>query len=247
MENIEQPIKESTGAQVDFENGSILGKFKDATSLLNAYNNLQAEFTRKSQKLAEISKRADEPSENNDALATDNTTSVNNSLTKIEEENNINLTQSNVVGKSDNGYCEKEENVQNGDFEALLSKKLLKFAENQPSVIDNLDAIKQEIIANKKLVDMDNGIEIAYRLVKEKLKSEPAELINNPDFLNKYILSNEDIANTIIDRYIKSLAAKNVAPKIMTGEGKSMAVTPSASGPRTLSDANKIFAKMLEK
>lgn len=36
--------------------GSHLGKFKDADSLLSAYNNLQAEFTKKCQKLSEIEK-----------------------------------------------------------------------------------------------------------------------------------------------------------------------------------------------
>ena len=39
----------------DSSNGS-LGKFKDAESLLEAYNNLQAEFTKKCQKLSEVSK-----------------------------------------------------------------------------------------------------------------------------------------------------------------------------------------------
>ncbi len=43
MENLEQPI----------DNGSKeFGKFKDAESLLKAYNNLEAEFTKKSQKLS---------------------------------------------------------------------------------------------------------------------------------------------------------------------------------------------------
>ena len=37
--------------------GSQLGKFKDAESLLSAYNNLQAEFTRKCQKLSELEKQ----------------------------------------------------------------------------------------------------------------------------------------------------------------------------------------------
>ena len=37
--------------------GSQYGKFKDAESLLNAYNNLQAEFTRKCQKLSELEKQ----------------------------------------------------------------------------------------------------------------------------------------------------------------------------------------------
>ena len=37
-------------------NGSQYGKFKDVDSLLTAYNNLQAEFTRKCQKLSELEK-----------------------------------------------------------------------------------------------------------------------------------------------------------------------------------------------
>ncbi|MBR1984914.1 MAG: hypothetical protein IKA31_04150, partial [Clostridia bacterium] len=46
--NVESVVEEQT-------NGS-LGKFKDAESLLTAYNNLQAEFTRKCQKLKEFEK-----------------------------------------------------------------------------------------------------------------------------------------------------------------------------------------------
>ena len=37
-----------------------LGKFKDAESMLKAYNNLQAEFTKKCQKLSEVSKKLEE-------------------------------------------------------------------------------------------------------------------------------------------------------------------------------------------
>lgn len=47
MENLEQPI-ENNGSNSSF------GKFKDAESLLKAYNNLEAEFTKKSQKLASL-------------------------------------------------------------------------------------------------------------------------------------------------------------------------------------------------
>lgn len=53
--NIEQPGFE-TETQAENHNGSSLGKFKDVQTLLNAYNSLQAEFTRKSQKLAELQK-----------------------------------------------------------------------------------------------------------------------------------------------------------------------------------------------
>lgn len=42
------------------QNGSNYGKFKDAQSLLVAYNALQGEFTRKSQKLAEFQRKSEE-------------------------------------------------------------------------------------------------------------------------------------------------------------------------------------------
>ena len=58
MEN-EQLEQLQTEPENQSENseGSTFGKFKDAQSLLDAYNSLQAEFTRKSQKLAEFQKK----------------------------------------------------------------------------------------------------------------------------------------------------------------------------------------------
>ena len=56
--NVNEQIIEENSAIVnsDIQEGSNFGKFKDATSLLNAYNNLEKEFTKKSQKLSELMK-----------------------------------------------------------------------------------------------------------------------------------------------------------------------------------------------
>lgn len=62
----EQPTSNSATAEQSaqeeraetFEKGS-LGKFKDTESLLSAYNNLQAEFTRKCQTLSQLQKETD--------------------------------------------------------------------------------------------------------------------------------------------------------------------------------------------
>lgn len=59
---VNEPIieeKEVSDA-TQLELGSTYGKFKDATSLLEAYNNLEKEFTKKSQKLSELLKSQDE-------------------------------------------------------------------------------------------------------------------------------------------------------------------------------------------
>ena len=50
MEELEQPVEE--GSKQEF------GKFKDAESLLKAYTSLQAEFTKKSQRLASLETEA---------------------------------------------------------------------------------------------------------------------------------------------------------------------------------------------
>ena len=67
---IEQPeleLDNSNSTQIndvidnqEIQEGSIYGKFKNANNLLEAYNSLQAEFTRKSQKLAEFQKEYEE-------------------------------------------------------------------------------------------------------------------------------------------------------------------------------------------
>lgn len=61
----EQPTQDAPKTQNDVNNvqseGSSLGKFKDEESLLNAYNNLQAEFTRKCQKLSQLEKEMSAP------------------------------------------------------------------------------------------------------------------------------------------------------------------------------------------
>lgn len=58
-EIVESIENEGTTCTNDSVSGS-LGKFKDAESLLDAYNNLQAEFTRKCQKLSEVTKELDD-------------------------------------------------------------------------------------------------------------------------------------------------------------------------------------------
>lgn len=60
---IEQPSLETEKSCMqnnsEIQEGSMFGKFKDAKNLLEAYNNLEAEFTRKCQKLAEFEKKSD--------------------------------------------------------------------------------------------------------------------------------------------------------------------------------------------
>lgn len=224
MEKIEQPTEELNGAQFETDVGSMLGKFKDATSLLNAYTNLQAEFTRKSQKLKELEKMVDADSLSPKESALQN--------------------QSNL--EDDNSASENKDCLKTITKESDIGNALLKFVTENPDATDYVEDIKSELENATNLLSFSGGVDIAFRLAKEKRKSLPADLVNDAQFIQEYILSNANITNAVIDEYVKSLAQKT-APKIMSGQSKAMVFSPNENQPKTLADANKIFSKMLEK
>lgn len=63
VEKVENNLNIENVATSGVAEGSI-GKFKSTESLLNAYNNLQAEFTRKCQRLSELEAQAQSTTEN---------------------------------------------------------------------------------------------------------------------------------------------------------------------------------------
>ncbi|MCD8372634.1 MAG: hypothetical protein LUD27_04970 [Clostridia bacterium] len=54
MDNLTEEMREADLADAEKPAKEDLGKFKDVQALLNAYNNLEAEFTRRSQRLKEL-------------------------------------------------------------------------------------------------------------------------------------------------------------------------------------------------
>lgn len=133
--------------EINSENSesSMYGKFKDAQSLLEAYNSLQAEFTRKSQKLAEIQKNFEQNAvfSNNDSL--ENILNEPTDLEKYKKE---------VMEILDNN-----EFISNLPNKNQVAFKIIKEAErktaetlNNPKYIDkyleNNEELKNKIISN---------------------------------------------------------------------------------------------------
>ena len=170
---------------------SMLGKFKDAQSLLEAYNSLQAEFTRKSQKLAE--------------------------LQKLQEQN---TTLSN-----------------NDSLETILTGS------------DDIDKYKKEITEildnDSDLSNLPNKNHVAFKIIKEA-ERKSADTLNNPEFIDKYIESNENIKSKIISNYLSNLNEMPAAPKVISGNSSNIYFSPSIQVPKTLKDAGDILSKMLK-
>ena len=58
--NLLSQNKAEDRAELDIKNGSKYGKFKDADALLEAYNNLQSDYTKKCQNLSELQKKLED-------------------------------------------------------------------------------------------------------------------------------------------------------------------------------------------
>jgi hypothetical protein len=191
---IEQPSleTESLGAQTSTENqeGSMFGKFKDAKTLLEAYNNLQSEFTRKSQKLAEFQKE-----------------------------------------NTKNAVFEQNDNLD--DFLKNTGK------ENYKKEITEI--LNQDLEIN----NLPNKYQVAIKIIEEA-ERKSAQNLTNQEYLDKYVLTNDNIKEKIISNYLSNLNNISSAPKVMTGNSTNIYFSPNADKPKTLKEAGEIFSKMLK-
>ena len=192
MEN-EQLEQLQTEPENQSENseGSTFGKFKDAQSLLDAYNSLQAEFTRKSQKLAEFQKKLEES-----ALLSNND-SIENILSDLTDSD--------------------------------------KYKKEITEIIDN----------DNEISNLPNKNHVAFKIIKEA-ERKTAETLNNQEYIDKYIESNEQLKGKIISEYLSSLNEIPSAPKVISGNSSNIYVSPSINIPKTLKDAGDILTKMLK-
>ena len=140
---IEQPNLEpdlDTRESAENQDGSIFGKFKDAKSLLDAYNSLQAEFTRKSQKLADIQKELDKSAvfQNSDSL--DNVLNSSTDNDKYKKE----ITE----------ILSNDSDINNLPNKNLVAFKIIKEAERRSAEnLNNQEFIDKYILNNKNITN----------------------------------------------------------------------------------------------
>ena len=195
-----------------------LGKFKDASTLLAAYNNLQAEFTRKCQLLSRLQKdkidRSEtESSENGDTVGGQD----------LQDE--INVVQSSEESISKPAANEDEEAM-----DAL--RQFLGGDEQAKSFIFEIENSK------------NSGAD-PYREAWAKLffsQTQKDQLAADP-IVNQYVLSDENVKNKIIEEYLSQLK-NNQPPKVMPSQGGVSVSGVLPDRPSTLAEAKKIVDKM---
>lgn len=237
----------TTGAQgaVDASTGgSPFGKFKDSTSLLSAYNSLQAEFTRKSQRLAELEKSfalsqkhtALQPETN----ASENKAEINESEINFKSQNanvlnsvNENANVLNSVNANTNEKTQSEaQEAQTRDPIPQYKKenwreKVAVFIAKNPEAKAQAKAMAEVLISDKNLASLDNCLELAFRLSDSKMRKKPEFLATDEGFLKEYIVNNPRAQELIIGNYINSLKAVKTPPVVTTGKTSTIPVSPT--------------------
>ena len=236
----------TTGAQgaVDASTGgSPFGKFKDSTSLLSAYNSLQAEFTRKSQRLAELEKSF-ALSQKNTALqpetdASENKAEINESEINFKSQNanalngaNVNANVLNSVNANTSEKTQSEaQETQTRDpipqyKKANWREKVAAFIAKNPEAKAQAKAMAEVLISDKNLASLDNCLELAFALSDSKTRKKPEFLANDEGFLKEYIVNNPRAQELIIGNYINSLKAVKTPPVVTTGKTSTIPVSP---------------------
>ena len=236
----------TTGAQgaVDASTGgSPFGKFKDSTSLLSAYNSLQAEFTRKSQRLAELEKSfalsqkhtALQPETN----ASENKAEINESEINFKSQNanvlnsvkeNANVLNSVNANTNEKTQSEAQE-AQTRDPIPQYKKenwreKVAAFIAKNPEAKAQAKAMAEVLISDKNLASLDNCLELAFRLSDSKTRKKPEFLATDEGFLKEYIVNNPRAQELIIGNYINSLKAVKTPPVVTTGKTSTIPAAP---------------------
>ena len=181
MENLEQPIVNDGSKE--------FGKFKDAESLLKAYNSLEAEFTKKSQKLASLE---------SEQLKT------KNELSRQAEQ----------------------------------EKKIEEFVSKFEMMKPFRSALK-ESLSQKEEADIKDE---ALRLIANTYKT-PEEFINDDEFLNNYVFSNQGIKDRIVKDYLSKIT-QNSPIKVENGLSSISLSPPNV--PKTIKEAGKLAKSIIK-
>lgn len=209
------------GAESEVGSQKDLGKFKSASALLEAYNNLQAEFTRKCQLLSELQKEKTEQE-----IKEDNMTNDNQILPSSQE---MTQMQGDNLEKTTLRSSDSEEN------QDKTQEFLAEFLSSHKEAENFIDEIKAKVSQNNQ-----NPFENAWEsVILSHFKSQDlSDMI-----LNQYVLSDERIKNKIIQDYLLQLN-EGKPPKTLSSNSGQRLSSVIPDNPLTLEDAKKLVGKM---
>ena len=245
--NVEQPqvisqadlshdsvVNPDVNPTLDNENGSTFGKFKDATSLLSAYNSLQAEFTRKSQKLAEAQKKIEDMTKSGEVLAQEIDKGLTRQFDAVSTENKTQDSLSQELNQENNSSFNSE----------VWKRRVDDFFSEQSDARDYSLEMGKILKKYPEIRKSNDALSIAYNLAKSSTIKKPADLVNDPKFIDEYVLTNDGIKSKIIQDYLSSVKTKLFSPNLINNNQSILLASKRAQLPKTIKEATDIVHKM---
>ena len=209
-----------------------LGKFKDVTALLNAYNNLEAEFTRKCQLLKSIQKEKIDESENIDNLQNNDNLQANDTNLMKNDEKIANNQEKNV---ENNKLIKSFEEIQEDNNQNDYLQSFNQFLDENEQAKEYADEIKKYLDGQR----IKNPYEDAWaNVILNHIKVRQSDPL-----ISQYVQNNEEVKNKIIENYLNDLKSQK-PPYIISSQGGQRVSGVLPDSPKTLADAKKILNNM---
>lgn len=210
QEGVSDEAIEQTGSSCD------LGRFKDTSALLKAYNELNKEFTRKCQQLSTLINDKEE--------IIGGTIEASTPLPDIS------------VNEQSNGIIEISTPDNSIDTQlADLYKLYPKAANYHTQLVNNLSnnpesscTLKSAKLAYLDLLQADTSLD---------------SLVTNDKFLSEYIYNNQSVVDTIVRNYLSALSSQQ-APTVISHKG-AINLTPPHK-PSTIAEASEMAVKFFK-
>ena len=121
--------------------------------------------------------------------------------------------------------------------------KIAEFISIYPLARTYAGKIGKILLDEPSLANNEEGLSLALLRILAKEYKTPELLVEDEDFLNGYVYTNDKIRNYIIAEYLESL--EGMTPPIIMARGGEVFVTP-AKKPRTIREASDMAYKMLK-
>lgn len=244
----------------DAQNMNILGKFKSVEQLAKAYENLQAEFTRRSQLLKQLEQnKVDNLSEKTDLefceseqsnVVQTQSESAQNSEICAQNESDQPIAENNFLSENIEKNAKNTEKTQKNDEnssnfdENQINLQLKTFVETGQISKETYLEIANEIMQNSKLLDDANGLTQAVLKVLSEGKTDYETKIADPEFIVSLAQHNKQAYDKIISEYVDGCQRKNL-PLFMTKNFGASIPASTPAVPKTLSEARVVLEKLL--
>lgn len=204
------------------ENSSSFGKFDSLQALLNAYNNLEAQFTKRSQELRSLERE-------NESLKREQAELIRAESQTVQDETG---SAAGERANNDASFCE--------DREGDIADEVKVFLQNNPEAAE----YAEELVSYAECLTPDVGfLDRAYvKLLKDTLKREREKITD--EFIYSSACAAPAVKEKIIRDYLTNLSSQTCA-KLICADGESLIYPPKK--PKTLEEAGYMAASVLKR